>query len=850
MHDCGVVHCDIKPKNILIFEEGDSCTAKLTDFSLSILESDGNVSIGGHTPGYNAPEWDKSMTFSDARRTDTYSFGVLFAVVMVGYDVVRAFYDTNSDVMSDAKSREKALEAIKAENEFKPRVLTLLRNTDDSDVFATEDSLKTIALQQSVLECTLQFDPLLRDLDKAISLLEQGQAGWRRMVSSTTVSKTIEDDILSVPYQSMGRMSRILKKRVVNSLEYVAQNPDEDRRRSAAACYELCICHLTGFGVPVDNNTAASWLIEAGCQGEKFAKSMMYRILSHLGKLNILERHTLETWLSEAAGLGSWTALQGLEAMGSEHVEMAVTNHRRSLGFSVLENRADASHSGLQQIHETDESPAVWLHEDARLGNIEAFKPEHILERAPDSTISNLINQKDHNGDTPLLSACRSGQHEIVVMLIELGADITLKNDLGENCLHFLPCLQTKPANEFRSLITKMFVGGADWTAHAHDSSISGEFEQGLIIAGCPRTRAANFNDSSILDMLYSLIDEQRLRSAGDDKRESTLARRLIAFACRSHLHEVLDVLAKHRPEEFENKILQNNWLWNNGRKYSLAAFAINGCVANRTVASAELPEKFWRVLNHGAQSLHALEKTLVFLRERGVDFCNTSCGESRTALNFAIRSSNAEAVQILLRHFSDDDKFKPFGGLHRHPPWQEDPSPPWKEGLPNHREKMGLVVSIKQAIYSGQLDIFTGLLRWNKYEALKMGDVIIIEKTRGYDAQKQHRDGRHYLPFHVFPDETLYDPGPEGQGAWIAHREFNEAVGWQPDATAMIRDRRINSDVVRTYRDLSLSTLALRGRPRLVDYIYRPYSDGTLNYSLLYMLFIALAQHRDLGFA
>ncbi|XP_076386028.1 proto-oncogene serine/threonine-protein kinase mos isoform X2 [Megachile rotundata] len=53
-HDAGIIHADVKPKNILISTDG---LPKLTDFGSSVLigESNENIKFCG-TPGYTAPE--------------------------------------------------------------------------------------------------------------------------------------------------------------------------------------------------------------------------------------------------------------------------------------------------------------------------------------------------------------------------------------------------------------------------------------------------------------------------------------------------------------------------------------------------------------------------------------------------------------------------------------------------------------------------------------------------------------------------------------------------------------------------------------------------------------------------
>jgi mitogen-activated protein kinase kinase kinase 7 len=94
LHAAKIIHCDLKPQNVLVSDDYD---AKITDFGLSALRSktsstvatknfgdnDGEASVvGGGTAGYMAPELLDSTSPPDFS-SDVYSFGILLNEVIM-----------------------------------------------------------------------------------------------------------------------------------------------------------------------------------------------------------------------------------------------------------------------------------------------------------------------------------------------------------------------------------------------------------------------------------------------------------------------------------------------------------------------------------------------------------------------------------------------------------------------------------------------------------------------------------------------------------------------------------------------------------------------------------------------
>ena len=80
-HQAGVIHCDIKPANILLGKDG---SIKVTDFGIarSAIRNTSGLSGTFGTPGYLPPEALASMTFTPA--ADLFGLGAVFYEVLTG----------------------------------------------------------------------------------------------------------------------------------------------------------------------------------------------------------------------------------------------------------------------------------------------------------------------------------------------------------------------------------------------------------------------------------------------------------------------------------------------------------------------------------------------------------------------------------------------------------------------------------------------------------------------------------------------------------------------------------------------------------------------------------------------
>lgn len=81
LHNIGIIHCDIKPDNVLVAADGN---VHLIDFGIARLEkNDTRPAPRSYTPRYAAPE-QRLPTPTYSRRTDTFSLGKVLEDLLIG----------------------------------------------------------------------------------------------------------------------------------------------------------------------------------------------------------------------------------------------------------------------------------------------------------------------------------------------------------------------------------------------------------------------------------------------------------------------------------------------------------------------------------------------------------------------------------------------------------------------------------------------------------------------------------------------------------------------------------------------------------------------------------------------
>jgi serine/threonine protein kinase len=174
LHECGIVHGDVKCENVLVFQEGDSVIAKISDFGNSVIISEVSnfCQLPGGTPPWNAPEWQDSLKKEYLYLTDVYSYGLLvWRVILNDKEVLeeRPFLFTHESCLLDTSEPYiivNDLEEFKRSNELLQLVLDKCEMEPEAIDFAKDFQAESGGLVE-LFGCTLSTVPADRNLRKA-----------------------------------------------------------------------------------------------------------------------------------------------------------------------------------------------------------------------------------------------------------------------------------------------------------------------------------------------------------------------------------------------------------------------------------------------------------------------------------------------------------------------------------------------------------------------------------------------------------------------------------------------------------------------------------------------------------
>ncbi|KAL7651567.1 hypothetical protein ACMYSQ_008912 [Aspergillus niger] len=261
------------------------------------------------------------------------------------------------------------------------------------------------------------------------------------------------------------------------------------------------------------------------------------------------------------------------------------------------------------------------LHLAASAGKIEAI--ETLLNTFP----SFSIDQRNDKGETPLLYACRSGQQETVLRLLELGADAAITAANGESCLHWLVSFND---TEICPIGDGLIRGGAKLRVYTRDrvgySQLRANIDVAFQFPGTPLNWAVHHNRPCIIKYI--------LHKASD------------ASVC---LDWPTDLLGQSSPLEYAAFFHHVDCL--ELMIDALDSAGLGYCLSQILVAGTNAADVFSMILRNGASYQERLHSFLdLCLRKSKDTVFTTGIGGFNThLLYYAVSEGHDKVVEYLL---------------------------------------------------------------------------------------------------------------------------------------------------------------------------------------------------------
>ncbi|KAI1274067.1 hypothetical protein F5Y07DRAFT_223980 [Xylaria sp. FL0933] len=623
MHQCGIVHGDVKPENILIFPRRDAdneFVAKLTDFGHSVFESSHSKSLPAFTPQWCAPELSpegagpKSMGFHEMKQTDIYSYGLVVLSVMLG----RPFYESIEDFQTPKANDgmlKAAIELVSTED----------REKHDSDL--------DLAVIELLMRRTIQLRPKHRNLEQCIKIINHYNEvnGHRRQSSPPNshsrdlmVKELNVSEMVAIGHSTFSQTSHQLKAHIVETLLHVA-NDGKDPRRLATA-WELSVCYFSGFGVETSVQRCSEWLSVASEGGIAAARDYVAILHEAMNLLYQVPPRKVQARQIPAVAEHQFE----LQAMEPGSGDLDYTSSQESDYESAGEDILNPPTQVATLRKMPDE-----LFDALNSGTLETLQT--YLQGNPED-----LNSRDVEGNTPLLLAARRQQVDMLKLLVDqIDLDAAIPNRSGHTVLHFLPVFDDATV---RDLVPKLVQRRAD--IHREALAMPLGTEDVVLTPGIRCCSILNAILHGNLTLLECLLEASHAESSISQCRICETAsrfRRILAVSLSIFQAGALAMLVAHVKARGnrEDVGLETIKVWAGSNLLPLHKVPFNSVA----IGALDLPDSLFRAMKYGKRYVEALEETIALL---------LSTDENVEALAYsmiceAVESNNWEAVRFLL---------------------------------------------------------------------------------------------------------------------------------------------------------------------------------------------------------
>ncbi|QGA21881.1 hypothetical protein EYB26_009592 [Talaromyces marneffei] len=219
--------------------------------------------------------------------------------------------------------------------------------------------------------------------------------------------------------------------------KYIADSPRQDKIRRATASFEYAVMILCFPAISEADSSllpgALHYLHLSATLGHHEAQSMVGTFYDSFGLRTPISLEEETEQLLQASLKGSMTAMRRLRKLDpSRYIEA-----RRLISFEY-----NGSYVKGEPLPETDaiitlitndlmDVPPTFIHNLAAHGQLERLRRLSYLP-------VEYFDEQNGLGETPIVVACRCGHADILALLLALGADPSIGTDHGVHPLHFL----------------------------------------------------------------------------------------------------------------------------------------------------------------------------------------------------------------------------------------------------------------------------------------------------------------------------------------------------------------------------------------------------------------------------